>query len=637
MSDPGHPLIFLWGHARSRSTAFLRMMLERGDFLVVHEPFSSIVVQGYAVVDGEKVSSSGELIDLLQRLSRSRPVFVKETTEYRYDVLADARLPHLGTHTFLVRDPEPTIASHHAMNPAVTSAEIGYEHQYEIFELIRRETGRVPVLIESEQLVDRPQAVVRWYCEQTRIPYLPHALTWRPGPRPQWARTSHWHQDAARSAGFAPTSKTYPVTIHSNQTLADFHDYHLPFYQRLRARSGGGSRMSVTDLPPVTAEPAAIDVAKAVAEALTSIEHTPPTGRFPTAMLPALGRTGVLRARWAGPPPGNVALGVELAEQLAVQAPSGVAVGVGLQTETVLSMLCRFAGDSPYLIDLRERVLDGLAMGCLGASEATGGSDLSAVQTLATPIAGGWRLDGAKKFVSLGAVADFVIVLARLADQAGAPTGRLATIAVPLDQAQVTREHGKLGVPDLDTVALRFEDVTVPAEAMIGRPGLGLATISYGLSFERLSVASQVVGACLAALELTVEHTERRVQFGRPLRDHQYLEFRLAEAWAELEVLRDAIAHLATQLSTQPLDRRMTARIAAVKLRAARTGEQVLSQFMQTFGGAAYLNGETPLGQAWIDSRFARFGAGTDEMMLALIAGELRGNPAAYDRQVQIT
>jgi acyl-ACP dehydrogenase len=244
---------------------------------------------------------------------------------------------------------------------------------------------------------------------------------------------------------------------------------------------------------------------------------------------------------------------------------------------------------------------------------------------------------GVKKYVSLGAVADFIIVICRLANSDGQPSRRLAALVIPSERAELIGVHEKIGAHPLDTAALAFRDVLVPDEAMLSRPGLGLAVVSYGLSFERLAVATQVLGGCSAVLELAVEHAERREQFGSALRGHQHLEFRLAEIWAELEVLRGAVGQAAERMMTEPIDRLLTARVAAVKLYAARLGERAASQCLQVFGGSGYLAAETPVGQFWQDVRLARIGGGTDEMMLALAAGELRGDPEAYDRHVRIS
>lgn len=232
------PVVFLWAHPRSLSTAFLRMVLERGDFLVVHEPLSSIVVQGYAMVGEDKVATGAELIDLIEHRAARTPVFVKETTEYRYDVLADPRLPRLATHTFLIREPARTIASHYAMNPRVTRDEIGYGHQLEVFELMRAH-GRDPLpVIEAERLLADPAATVDGYCRRIGVPFCAEALTWQPDERDEWSRTREWHVDAARSTGFRPRDTHYRTTVRNHPLLAEYHRHHLPFYERLRAHAG---------------------------------------------------------------------------------------------------------------------------------------------------------------------------------------------------------------------------------------------------------------------------------------------------------------------------------------------------------------------------------------------------------------
>ncbi|MET9487800.1 acyl-CoA dehydrogenase family protein [Nocardia sp. NPDC006630] len=384
--------------------------------------------------------------------------------------------------------------------------------------------------------------------------------------------------------------------------------------------------------------PAPGDLGSLVQKAVDSVEIDPGRTRFPRPVLEHLGEAGVLRRRWTplGNGAGDVLFGVRMGEELAGRAPAGIAIGVSLHTETVLSMLHRF-GTSDYLAGLRERALDGQAVGCIAASEPRGGSDLSAVSCLATPTGSGWSISGRKKYVSLGAVADFAIVLCRIATAAGVPTERHATIAVPLKDVEIVREHEKLGTHALDTVVVDFDHVEVDREATVGRAGLGVLNLNYGLSFERLAISAQVAGGCATAICLAVEHAERREQFGKRLREHQYIAFRLAELKAETEVLSGAVQTLARDVMSGPLDRQLMSRIAAVKLCAARAGERLISEAMQVFGGPGYLPRETPFGQFWNDIRVSRIGAGTDEMMLAIITDSLRGNPDLYDRLVSIS
>jgi hypothetical protein len=233
------PVIFLWAHSRSASTAFVRMMIERGDVAVVHEPLLALTEEGCVTLPapggGVVVArSEPEVLRGLAELGRVQPVFVKEVLDYRYPYLIEhpqelARL----THTFLVRDPRLAISSHYAMKPTVTCPEIGYERLHELFQLTWSVTGRKPLVIRAEQLLAEPARVVGAYCAALGLPARPDALTWASQDRPEWQRHRAWHLEAIASTGFRDSAKTYPATVDNNAALRSFYDYHYPFYERI--------------------------------------------------------------------------------------------------------------------------------------------------------------------------------------------------------------------------------------------------------------------------------------------------------------------------------------------------------------------------------------------------------------------
>ena len=227
--DPN--LVFLWGTPRSMSTAFLRMMLERGDHEVYHEPFSSIVVQGHVPV-GERIATNhDELLKLLEERARERRVFVKETTEYDYLGNGGERIAEVGVHTFIIRDPRLVIPSHYAMNHDMTCAEVGYGHQVALARRAQAASGEPPLVIEAEALLADAAGTVARYCRHLGIPYLASALSWQPGDQRVWGRTRQWHRDAARSSGFTTSHRTYTQTIDNNEFLAACYRQHLPHYR----------------------------------------------------------------------------------------------------------------------------------------------------------------------------------------------------------------------------------------------------------------------------------------------------------------------------------------------------------------------------------------------------------------------
>lgn len=235
-SGSGPRILALWSPPRCVSTAFFRMMAQRGDFLVVHEPFADLAAKGEADLAGTRVTSAREAVDEIVRRSAEQPVFFKDTTEYRHALLFqdDPRFLELMTHTFIIRDPRRAIESHFAMNPAVTLPEIGFEYAHEIFQIVRAATGRVPAVVDADVLVRQPAGIVHAYCDAVGIPFDPGALAWTPQDRPEWRRTSHWHRDAAESSVFHESDRGHATRVEDVPALAGYHEHHLPFHQALR-------------------------------------------------------------------------------------------------------------------------------------------------------------------------------------------------------------------------------------------------------------------------------------------------------------------------------------------------------------------------------------------------------------------
>lgn len=213
------------------------MMAERGDRLVVHEPFSHVVDFGAAEVDGRVVRSERALVDALRELARERPVFFKDTTDFHYpELLRDAGFLREATHTFMIRDPRAAIASHYRLNPELGRDEIGFAWLYEIYAAVKDATGVEPVVVDGDDLVAAPEAIVEAYCTQVGIPYVPEALQWEPKVLPSWERTARWHTSVSESSGFEPPRPDGAVDVESHPRLRAYLRYHRPYYEKLRAR-----------------------------------------------------------------------------------------------------------------------------------------------------------------------------------------------------------------------------------------------------------------------------------------------------------------------------------------------------------------------------------------------------------------
>lgn len=177
----------LWSAPRTRSTAFFRSMLERGDLLALHEPLEVQLYFGDTEIDGRRFESTTALLTWLRDQTDGREVYLKETTEPRVLdlVLADRRFLHETRFALLIRRPEEIAASLHAIQPDIGIEAIGLEALYDLHAAVCDAGGREPVIIDSDDLVDRPAATIAAYCAEIGLPYLPHALTWPPGVRPE--------------------------------------------------------------------------------------------------------------------------------------------------------------------------------------------------------------------------------------------------------------------------------------------------------------------------------------------------------------------------------------------------------------------------------------------------------------------
>jgi hypothetical protein len=227
----------LWSAPRARSTAFFRSMIERGDMVAVHEPFSDLAGLGETDVEGRTFDSVVALLAWLTDRPPDVEVFLKDTTGRRHDaVLADRRLLAEARHAFLIRRPEEIAASSYSVEPTMDVDAIGLELLYELHEAVRDAGGHQPVVIDSDDLAARPEATMAAYCAAVGLPFIPQALRWEPGERPEWRRSARWHVDVSASSCFERRGRTYAVTVETSDELARFAAHHRPFYDKLRAQ-----------------------------------------------------------------------------------------------------------------------------------------------------------------------------------------------------------------------------------------------------------------------------------------------------------------------------------------------------------------------------------------------------------------
>ena len=236
-----HQILAFWVHPRSISTGFERVFIERGDYKVLHEPFSPLyyVYEKRADIPGQHIDPSvphsyPDIRQWILEEGDKAAVFFKDMAYHPFDhIIKDYAFLKRLTHTFLIREPVKTILSHAVMNPDVSRDEIGYELEFKLFEKVAEVTGQTPVLIDADELEDDPEGITRAYCEAVGIPFIKDSLSWDPGQVPEWDSWKEWHVDAAKSSGIQKNMETFDFGLDDRPNLRDHYDYHLPFYEKL--------------------------------------------------------------------------------------------------------------------------------------------------------------------------------------------------------------------------------------------------------------------------------------------------------------------------------------------------------------------------------------------------------------------
>ena len=229
----------LWSAPRTRSTAFFRSMAERGDMTVLlHEPFCKLRDFGETDAGARTFDSPLSLLAWLRDETQDMRVFLKDhpPTACVRDVLSDRRFLAEARHAFLIRRPEEIAASSYAVHARMNTISIGLERLCEVQAAIREAGGDGSVVIDSDDLVARPEATMAAYCAAVGLPFIPAALTWEPGERPEWRQYARWHADVSASSGFDRRERVYKDTVENSAELARFAAHHRPFYERLYAQ-----------------------------------------------------------------------------------------------------------------------------------------------------------------------------------------------------------------------------------------------------------------------------------------------------------------------------------------------------------------------------------------------------------------
>ena len=262
----------------------------------------------------------------------------------------------------------------------------------------------------------------------------------------------------------------------------------------------------------------------------------------------------------------------------------------------------------------------GRAIGCFALTEPQAGSEAHNLRTRAVLDNGDWVLNGAKQFVSNGKRAKIAVVFAVTDPELGKKG--LSAFLVPTDTPGfiVDRTEHKMGIRASDTCGVTLRDCRVPAANLLGPRGKGLAIALSNLEGGRIGIAAQALGIARAAFEAALVYARERIQFDKPIIEHQSVANLLADMHTRINAARLLILHAARLRSAE---RPCLSEASQAKLFASEMAEYVCSKAMQIHGGYGYLE-DYPVERYYRDARITQIYEGTSEIQRLLIARELR-------------
>ncbi|HEY1548962.1 MAG TPA: acyl-CoA dehydrogenase family protein [Kofleriaceae bacterium] len=302
-------------------------------------------------------------------------------------------------------------------------------------------------------------------------------------------------------------------------------------------------------------------------------------------------------------------------EELGTCNGGSIPMALGVQTDMATPALARWGSD-----ELRREFLTPAISGdvvcSIAVSEASGGSDVAAIKTVARKDGSDYVIDGSKMWITNAAQADWMCLLVNTSE--GKVHANKSLVIVPTKTKGVTvgPKIDKLGMRASDTCPIFFDGVRVPQKHRIGEEGMGFMMQMVQFQEERLCGSVGTLRGMERLIDATIAYCKERQSFGQPLIDNQVIHFRMAELHTEVELLRSLI-YRAVDEYVGGKDVTMLASMA--KLKAGRLAREVADSCLQYWGGMGF-TWDNVASRAYRDTRLLSIGGGADEVMLGIIA-----------------
>jgi butyryl-CoA dehydrogenase len=312
----------------------------------------------------------------------------------------------------------------------------------------------------------------------------------------------------------------------------------------------------------------------------------------------------------------NVSYALAMEEVSRACASTGVIMSVN--NSLVCDPILRFASEAQkqqWLVPLAS----GKMLGCFALSEPEAGSDAAAQKTVAERDGNDWVINGTKNWITNGPVAD-VCVLFTMNDRAAGHRGITAFI-LPMKTKGVRcgPPDDKMGIRGSKSSQIYLDDVRLPDDALLGEVGGGFRVAMSTLDGGRIGIAAQAIGIARAALEDALAYAQQRRTFGKPIAQHQAIQFKLADMATEIDAAR-LLALRAAWLKDRKHPYGKEASMA--KLYASDVANRAAREGIQIFGGNGYVT-EFPVERHFRDAKITEIYEGTSEIQRLVISGYL--------------
>jgi alkylation response protein AidB-like acyl-CoA dehydrogenase len=338
---------------------------------------------------------------------------------------------------------------------------------------------------------------------------------------------------------------------------------------------------------------------------------------FPDSVFRRMGELGFLgldKPEAYGGQGGDYFSAMVLAEALSNANCGGLSMGIAVQTDMAMPPILAF-GTEQQKQEWVVPAIKGEKILCLGITEPDAGSDVKGIKTRAVKDGDDYVINGSKTYITNGHRADVIVLVTKTDPDAGYDGFTL--FLVPMDAPGVIREKKlqKMGMHASDTALLAFQDVRVPATAVLGEVGKGFYNIMWELQGERMIGAAGSVAGAQKCFDRTLEYAKQRQAFGKSIGQFQVIRHKFAEMATKIETARQLVYMTAWRFANGEYPVR---EISMAKLHASRIACEVADECIQIHGGAGYMK-EYNVERVWRDMRLNRIGAGTDEIMLEVI------------------